>query len=193
MTQPVYWPYREDQTCLAKIHPGNANMPTPQVLSYGNGLMITKAKHPHDPLQGWHRINKEAYEILSQETDSSSGVCLIAFREDPMTERQVEMRRASKRSQAQASVGLDQMTLKTAVREALVEAGIIAELPPEEAAEVLATEDPEAETEELAEGLGTAASDDDSDPEEKSRPSRRRTKKKAAKKKRGGRLRLSGK
>lgn len=78
------WPFGDQATCLAKIREGNANLETPQSLSFRSGVTIRKSK-------GWHRITQDSYPLLASKL-SDGGTPVVTFREDPVAKTVKEIK-----------------------------------------------------------------------------------------------------
>jgi hypothetical protein len=116
VTQPVHWPFGNDLTCLARIHPGNAHTTTPKILSYRTGLELKKAADGNRSARsGWHQVTREDHAILAQETDAVSGLPIVAFLADPSTPEAISKRQASQRARARDLVGVDITALKSEI------------------------------------------------------------------------------
>lgn len=122
MSQGVMWRFGKDETCLARIHPGNANTQTPSVLQFGGDLVLKKApdgnRHPDS---GWFRVTRSQYQVLAQVTDPVSSLPVISFRANPTTEHALAVRRAQQRTRVQNLLGFDQEALKAQVREEILQ------------------------------------------------------------------------
>lgn len=115
------WPFGSATTCLAKIHPGTANVRTPYTIQIGESLVLSKQRGQHLPHIGWHKIDRKAYNILRQEKDQNSGMCIFIFRDDPTTEEAQARAAASRRTQLQQQLGLNRESMKDLLRELLFE------------------------------------------------------------------------
>lgn len=88
------WRWGDKATVLVRILPSNANLETPMVFAFRNGVVIRKGK--------WHRITQDTFPLAADKvTDGGQPVC--EFREDPLakTVRQIseeaDARRAERR------------------------------------------------------------------------------------------------